>query len=70
MADWSLKWPNLNYCSTIMVVFKLHGSIDPMESVKFSSVNYFWQIQDGNIQDGIPLLSKHHFVPEVTFDQP
>ena len=33
----------------------LHGSIDPMESVKLPSVNYIWQIQDGNIQDGVPL---------------
>ena len=41
-----------------------------MESVKLPSVNYFWQIQDGDIQDGVPLLSKHHFVPVVTFDQP
>ena len=31
--------------------FKLHGSIDPIESVKLPSVNYFWQIQDG-----VPLL--------------
>ena len=36
--------------------FKLHGSIDPMESVKLPLVDYFWQIQDGDIQDGVPLL--------------
>ena len=41
-----------------------------MESVKLSSVNYFWQIHDGDIQDDVPLLSKHHCVRVVTFDQP
>ena len=34
----------------------LHGSIYPMESVKLPSVNYFSQIQDGDIQDGSLLL--------------
>ena len=41
----------------LRLCFKLHGSIYPMESVKLPSVNYFWQIQDGDIQDGGPLLS-------------
>ena len=40
--------------------FKLHGSIDPIESVKLPSVNYSSQIQDGDIQDDVPLLSCVH----------
>ena len=40
--------------------FKVHSSIDPMESGKLTLVNYFWQIQDGDIQDGVPLLSCVH----------
>ena len=32
--------------------FMFYGSINPIESVKLASVNYFWQIQDGDIQDG------------------
>ena len=36
----------------LRLCFKLHGSMYPMESVKLPSVNYFWQIQDGDIQDG------------------
>ena len=31
-----------------------------MESGKLPLVNYFWQIQDGDIQDGVPLLSCVH----------
>ena len=36
--------------------FKLQGSINPEERMLFPSFNYFWQIQDGDIQDGVPLL--------------
>ncbi len=50
MAQSQLLLNQLRWC------FYLHGSIDPMESVKLPSVNYFWQIQDGDIQDGVPLL--------------
>ena len=31
----------------------MHSSIDLMESGKLPLVNYFWQIQDGDIQDVI-----------------
>ena len=51
MANSQLLINQLRLC------FKLNSSIYPMESVKLHSVNYFWQIQDGDIQDGIPLLS-------------
>ena len=44
----------------LMWCFKVHSSIDPMESGKLPLVNYFGQIQDGDIQDGIPLLSCVH----------
>ncbi len=55
--------------------FKSHGSIYPIESVKLPSVNYYWQIQDRDIQDGVPLLYRvqaplYDFVPVVIFDQP
>ena len=41
--------------------FKVHSSIDPMDdSGKLTLVNYVWQIQDGDIQDGVPLLSCVH----------
>ena len=51
MANFQLLLNQLRLC------LKLHGSIYPMESVKLLSVNYFWKIQDVEIQDGGPLLS-------------
>ena len=47
-------------------------SIDTMVSVKLPSVNYFWQIQDDDIQDGVPLLScvQAPLCPVVAFYQP
>ena len=38
----------------------LNQLIDPMESGKLPLVNYFWRIQEGDIQDGVPLLSCVH----------
>ena len=65
MAKSQLLLNQLRWC------FKVHSSIDPMESGKLPLVNYFWQIQDGDIQDGVLcyLASMHHFVHVVTFDQ-
>ena len=40
--------------------FKVPSSIDPTESGKLPLVNYVWQIQDDDIQDGVPLLSCVH----------
>ena len=54
MAKSQLLLNQLRWC------FKVHISIDPMESGKLPLVNYFWQIQDGDIQDGVPLLSCVH----------
>ena len=66
MAKSQLLLNQLRWC------FKVHSSIDTMESGKLPLVNYFWEIQDGDIQDGVPLLScasMNHFVPVVTFNQ-
>ena len=54
MAKSQLLLNQLRWC------FKVHSSIDPMESGKLLLVNYFWKIQDGDIQDGVPLLSCVH----------
>ena len=50
MAKSQLLLNQLRWC------FKVHSSIDPMESGKLPLVNYVWQIQDGDIQAGVPLL--------------
>ena len=50
MAKSQLHLNQLRWC------FKVHSSIDPMESGKLPLVNYFWQIQDGDIRDGVSLL--------------
>ena len=52
--DWSLisMAKSQLLLNILRLCFKLHGSIYPMESVKLPSVNYFSQIQDGDIQYG------------------
>ena len=66
MAKSQLLLNQLRWC------FKLHGSIDPMESVKLPSVNYFWKSKMATSEMACLcyIACKHHFVPVVKFYQP
>ena len=62
MAKSQLLLNQLRWC------FKVPSSIDPMESGKLPLVNYFWQIQDGDIQHArILSASKYNAHTEPLF---